>query len=310
LLVSIVILTYQRCDAAVHLLTQLAALADPDLEVILVDNGSDDGTAAIVRAQFPHVTLVALSENTGVGGRNRGLEIARGEVVVTLDDDMVDLTTDHLDHLRARFAGAPRLGAVNFKVTWPGTDRVRDWVHRRPVTFADDTFPTYEITEGAVAWRSAALRAVGLYREDFFISHEGVELAIRLLNGGWQVVYDGRVGVGHAHAAGGRTSWRRYYFDTRNMYWVAKLHMPVFRALKYLTVGTGAMGVYALRDGHFGAWLRAVRDGLAGMARLKAERRVWTPETAAAVAEADSWRPGFWTMVRKRLKQKDFSMDG
>ncbi|NTV04581.1 glycosyltransferase, partial [bacterium] len=195
--VSIVVLTYRRREAVLRLLDGLSRLRDADHEIIVVDNGGGDGAAEAVRAAHPGVRLIALPGNAGVGARNRGLEAAGGEIVVTLDDDMVDFDDADLARLRAAFAERPRLGALCFKVTWPGTGRVRDWVHRRPVADADLTFPTYEITEGAVAWRRDALRESGPYREDFFISHEGLDLAYRLLDRGWEIVYDGGVAVGH-----------------------------------------------------------------------------------------------------------------
>ena len=271
--ISVVILTFNRQEAVLTLLDQLAHLEAPDLEVIVVDNGSEDGTAAAVAAAHPAVILIPLAVNAGVGARNRGLERATGEIVITLDDDMVELEVADLTTLRELFADDPRLGAVNFKVTWPGTQRVRDWVHRRPVSAAETAFDTYEITEGAVAWRRSALHQVGYYREDFFISHEGLDLAFRLIECGWRIIYDGRVQVGHAHAAGGRKSWRRYYYDTRNQFWVAMLHLPVRLAVPYLLRGQLAMLAYSLRDGFLLTWLRAVRDGLVGMRRLRGQRK-------------------------------------
>lgn len=309
MLVSIVILTYRRAESVHTLLCQLAQLGDENLEIIVVDNGSGGDTAERIAQDHRQVQLVVLPTNRGVGSRNRGLEVARGEVIITLDDDMVDLTADSLQHLRRRFEQDTNLGALNFRVVWPGTERVRDWVHRRPSSHSRECFATYEITEGAVAWRRKALQQAGLYREDFFISHEGLELALRVLDRGWKIEYDGLVTVGHAHASGGRTSWRRYYYDTRNLFWVAALHMPFLYALRYVTVGVGAMLVYSLRDRHLWAWLKGVAHGLAGVPKFRKERKVWTSQTAAAVAEADSWRPGFWKLAGKRLRQKDFSME-
>ena len=309
MLVSIVILTYRRGESVHTLLSQLTALQDEFLEIIVVDNGSGPETAAAIQKNFPLVRLVVLKENMGVGSRNRGLEIAKGEIAVTLDDDMVDFSAADLEHLRQRFSENEKLGAVNFKVVWPGTNNVRDWVHRRPVTSSDKNFPTYEITEGAVAWRLKALDEVGFYREDFFISHEGVELAFRLLDAAWLIEYDGGVQVGHAHAMGGRTSWRRYYYDTRNMFAVAVLHMPWCFAARYLFVGLGAMLVYSIRDRHLWAYVRGVAYGVTKLSLFKQERKVWNSRTAAFIAEADSWRPGFLKMVFRRLRQKDFSME-
>jgi len=307
--VSVVVLTYRRQDAVLALLKDLESLRGEDFEVIVVDNGSADGTAEAIARHHPGVELVVLDENVGVGARNEGLAISRGEIVVTLDDDMLGFGRDDLNRLRDIFAGRPRLGALNFKVTRPGSDAVRDWVHHRPVEQANDAFDTYEITEGAVAYRAAALDAAGDYREDFFISHEGLELAYRLLDEGWEIAYDGRVSVEHHHAAGGRTSWRRYYYDTRNLFWVSTLHHSFGYAVRYLVLGVTAMGYYALRDGFLTTWLRAVRDGLRGVSALKRERRVWTPATRAFVEAVDAGRPGFVYLARKRLRQKDFSLE-
>jgi len=306
--VSFVILTFNRREAVLRLVDQLMSLADPDTEVIVVDNGSTDGTGAALDA-YSGVESIALAENRGVGARNRGLERATGALVVTLDDDMVDFGPEQLAAVRRAFAENPRLGAVTFTVTWPGTDRVRDWVHRRPITEADSSFPTYELTEGAVAFRRAALGQSGTYREDFFISHEGVELAYRLLGAGWDVAHDGRIRVGHDHRQEGRPGWRRYYFDTRNLLWVSILHHPSSYAVGYLARGLGAMFVYSLRDGQLGTWMRAVRDGLARVPELRGERTPWNDRTEAWVREADRHRPGFIRLARRRLAQRNFSMD-
>lgn len=309
MLVSIVILTYQRCASVMHLLGQLQALDDEDLQILVVDNASTDGTSDSISKAFPSITLLTQSENTGVGARNRGLEKAEGDIILCLDDDMVDLRIADLNLLRERFCNEADLGGLCLKVTWPGSDKVRDWVHRHPPSFADTSFNTYEITEGAVAWRRQALLDVGYYREDFFISHEGLDLSYRLLNGGWNIVYDGLAVVGHNHASGGRTSWRRYYYDTRNLFWIAVLHQPFLYAVRYLFLGVGALFVYSLRDGHLWAWLRGLCGGIWRIPALHRERQPWSKQTTAFIAEADSWRPGFLTMVRKRLRQSDFSLE-
>jgi len=307
--VSIVILTYRRREAVLTLLDNLRAITDPGVEIVVVDNGSDDGTADAVAAAFPRVVLVRQPENSGVGARNRGMERAAGDILVTLDDDMIDLDDDDVAHLRRRFAETPDLAGLCFKVVWPGTDRVRDWVHRPPPSVADEVFDTYEITEGAVAYRAAALAATGTYREDLFISHEGLDLSYRLWNAGWRIEYDGRISVGHAHAAGGRKSWRRYYYDTRNLIWVSLLHQPVRYAAPYLARGLAAMAVYSIRDGFFLTWMRAVRDGLLRVPAILKERKPWTAATGTAIAAMDSQRPDMLSLIRKRIMQKNFSME-
>ncbi|MBC8426827.1 glycosyltransferase, partial [bacterium] len=61
--ISIVVLTYQRRDSILALLAQLTTVQDDTLDVIVVDNGSDDGTADAIAAKHPGVTLITLPTN-------------------------------------------------------------------------------------------------------------------------------------------------------------------------------------------------------------------------------------------------------
>ena len=219
--ITISVLTFNRRDSLAELLAHLEGLGDAIDEVLVVDNCSDDGTAELVQSRWPRVRLLRTERNIGVVARNLGLRTASGEVVVTLDDDIVGLTRNDLDHLRARFREDPRLGALNFQVFDYFSGVVSNWVHHRPLAAAGGSFATYEITEGAVAFRKEAVCAVGCYHEAYFISHEGPDLAFRLMNAGFRVFYDGAVGVRHKHEQGARHPDRFYYYDTRNQFWLA-----------------------------------------------------------------------------------------
>ncbi|MBC9032930.1 glycosyltransferase family 2 protein [Sphingomonas sp. JC676] len=86
---SIVIVCWNKRDASRACLASLrAAPPTTDHEIILVDNGSSDDTAAMVREQFPHVNLVSSSTNLGfAGGANLGAAHARGEQLLFLNND-------------------------------------------------------------------------------------------------------------------------------------------------------------------------------------------------------------------------------
>ena len=90
--VSVVIPTYRRRDALLRLLTALERQSLPasDFEVIVVVDGSDDGSREAAEAlSTPYALRVCWQENRGrSAARNVGLEAARGELVVMLDDDM------------------------------------------------------------------------------------------------------------------------------------------------------------------------------------------------------------------------------
>ena len=160
---SIVILTFNRAARLQQLLASLAPLVSDTVDVIVVDNHSEDATPDVVVASagFP-LTCIRTDANIGVTARNLGLRRAQGELVVCLDDDVFGIDRRALDTIQAAFEADPTLAAINFKVLDPWTHEVCNWVHHCEVeTFADRTFDTYEITEGAVAFRTAALEAAG-----------------------------------------------------------------------------------------------------------------------------------------------------
>ena len=67
---TIGILTYNRCTEVLKTLAHVSQLDYPELEVLLIDNGSRDGTAEQVGRHFPHVRIVRLKNNVGASARN------------------------------------------------------------------------------------------------------------------------------------------------------------------------------------------------------------------------------------------------
>lgn len=89
-LVSVVVVTYNRKEAASSCLASVLQMDRPNFEVVLVDNGSGDGTVAAVRERFPSVKVVASKVNRGLnGGKNLGQKQAKGDYVLFLDSDTI-----------------------------------------------------------------------------------------------------------------------------------------------------------------------------------------------------------------------------
>lgn len=300
--ISVVILTFNRPDILEKNLKQLSVSLPSLREIIVVDNSSDDVTDRMVRADFPAVKYVKNEVNTGVAGRNRGLKLAEGEVVVTLDDDVLGLDPADFNTIASLFSEQSNLGALCFRVMHYQTGKMCNWCHhRKQETDGLGTFITYEITEGAVAYRRSALLEAGLYFEGFFISHEGKDLAYRLMNHNFVVAYDGSIFVTHFHDLSGRTVWRRYYYDTRNSIWIAVRNMPFWYGAKFLSLALLSMGVYSIRDGFLKYWFKAIRDGFQEVSEIRENRIPWTENTRQQVQIIDSNRPSFWYKIKIRL---------
>ena len=303
--VAISILTFNRASVLRELLDSLTAMNRTVREIIVVDNSSEDSTGVVVRSHGIRPTYVRLDRNIGAAARNYGLKMATADIIVTLDDDIIGLDGVALERITKLFESNTRLGAVNFQIRDYYTGELCNWVHhRREEDYADKEFPTYEITEGAVAFRRSAIEGAGYYADDFFLSHEGPDLAYRIMDQGYEIYYSGKVTVRHRHENTGRKAWYNYYYDTRNLFWLAARNLPVPYALRYVSRGIIAMLIYSIRDSFFIYWLRGVRDGLTGLARAAKKRRVLRPETMRAMAKIDQDRPDIIYYLKKRLFRK------
>lgn len=306
---SIVLLTYNRKVLLRAQLNSLQKVGSTSHEIIVVDNCSEDGTKEMVSTQFSNVTYIRTDRNRGVSARNLGMHASRGEFIITLDDDVVGITDKDLITLREIFGKNPDIGAVNFKVVNPQDGTLCNWVHHcPPEEFQGREFATYEITEGAVAFRRKVLEKSGYYPEEYFISHEGPDLAFRIIEKGYKVIYSHRICVEHFHSNEGRAPWRNYYYDTRNQFLLAKRHFPFLYACGYLARGLAAMLIYSVRDGYYSYWIKGVRDGIRMAWESREQRKVLRKKTMNIIKSIDANRSGFIYLYKKRILQKDISI--
>ena len=102
-LVSVVIITWNRKDDVLESVQSIYKQNYQNVEVVVVDNGSTDGTADALAQVFPAVKIVTLNRNTGVSeGRNLGVAAATGEVIFFLDSD-ASLGHDTLSNIVRKF---------------------------------------------------------------------------------------------------------------------------------------------------------------------------------------------------------------
>jgi len=303
--VSIVILTYNRVNLLNSLLETLYRIKYSGLEIIVIDNCSTDDTELVIRERHTDILYLKTDSNIGVGARNLGLQMAHGDIIICLDDDVFGIDDDAIQNILDIFNRDSRIGAVNFKIVDFYNKQQCNWVHHcKKEQHGDGFFITYEITEGAVAFRKKALNEAGLYPSYFFLSHEGPDLAFRIMDIGYQVVYCGHVIVEHCHSDLGRKSWYSYYYDTRNQYWLSARNFPIRYMLKYLLVGQLSTLLYSLRDGYFRYWLKAVFDGMLGLPRALADRKVVSQDTINVIMAIDQERPSIVYMMKERIFKK------
>lgn len=230
-LVSVIVPSVDGRDLLADCLAGLRAqvFSRDRFEVIVVDNGSTDGTSAWLAAEYPEVVAVLLGENLGFAeGSNRGAEAARGELLVFLNNDAVP-EPRFLEELVRSATGPERPDCVAARILDRDGDAVEfggasvnvfglgsqhsSWQRRFSEAKDGEALPF--ACGGAMLVRAEVFRRVGGFDRDYFAYYEDVDLGWRLWLSGHRVVYSPAAEVRHRrHATGERfpDSWRHFHW--------------------------------------------------------------------------------------------------
>lgn len=184
------------------------------VDVVVVDNASEDGTAELVAERFPGVRLVRNEENLGFGRAvNRGARDVGTDLLVLVNNDVV-CEPDFVERICEPFAveGVGSVAGVLLQADSPGridsagieldpTLRSFDYLWNRPVASLEKAADPLGPCGGAAAYRLSAFREAGGFDEAFFAYWEDVDLAIRLRLAGWRCVLAPRARALHRHGA-------------------------------------------------------------------------------------------------------------
>jgi GT2 family glycosyltransferase len=277
--VAVVVITHQRRG---ELLLAVARLLDlPERpHVVVVDNGSTDGTAEAVRRYFPHVELIASPDNLGAVGRNVGVGRLDTPYVAFCDDDTwweAGSLRTAADALEAH----PRLAVVTARIVVepagvedPIVPELRDSPVRGAPWLPGPALGSF--LAGASVLRREAFVEVGGFSERLWLGGEEELMAGDLAAAGWELCYLPALTV-HHQASRARDPHRRRRDGIRNTLWTTWLRRPLRPALRRTlhllrTVPRDRVTAHAL--------LAALR----GIPWVVRERRVLPPHAEARFA--------------------------
>jgi GT2 family glycosyltransferase len=229
--VTAVIATRNRRPELCTTLERLSALPERP-GIIVVDNGSRDGTVRAVRRSFPHVDVISLRRNRGACARNVGVHRA-GTPYVALNDDDSWWEPGALSRAAAILDASPRT-AIVAAATVVGPEAAPDPLNAVMAAspLARGSLPGPRVLGflgcAAVARRQAYLAAGG-YSRLLFIGGEEELLAYDLAARGWPITYRADV-VAHHWPSPARDARRRRSQESRNRVLVAWLRRPLARA--------------------------------------------------------------------------------
>jgi GT2 family glycosyltransferase len=207
---AILIVTKNRRDELRRALASSVAQTVAS-EVIVIDDGSTDGAAEMIAAEFPDVELQRSEQSLGyLVQRNRGLRFAAAPVVVLLDDDAVFSSNRVVERTLLDFEH-PRVGAVAIPHIDVGIDETP-----RLHAPAEGFYATSEFIGTAAAIRRDAFVEIDGFRESFFHQGEERDFCLRLLAAGW-VVRVGRADPIHHYPSKIRDVRRMDLYGRRNI---------------------------------------------------------------------------------------------
>jgi GT2 family glycosyltransferase len=270
--VSVVLATRNRRSELERALRS-CLLQEPAVEVIVVDDGSTDGTAEVVRARFPSVRLQRSEVSRGyIYQRNRGVELARGEWIVSLDDD-AEFSSPTVVAEAVREFGPPRVGAVT--IPWRNVPEHRHLSDKAPD--AHGIYCTRSYTGLAHVIRRDIFLSLGGYRECLVHGSEELDLGVRMLNRGWVIRLGSAPPVFH-HESKIRNVRRQARFAARNAVLFCLQHAPARRLPLHLTGTVLGTVIYGCRQGHLAERIRGLCAGFAGGIQRLGEREALRPE--------------------------------
>lgn len=292
--VAVVVPTWNGRDDLPACLESLRRQTLP-VEIVVVENGSTDGTVEMLRASYPDATVLMQPVNLGfAGGVNVGLRYAlhRGyEFVALLNNDAV-ADANWVKRLVAEMSLDARVGMVASKfVTMDGLridstgECYSSWGLPFPRGRGEETLDAYDAdaelfgaSGGSTLYRSAMLRDIGLFDEDFFAYFEDVDLSWRAHLRGWRVrLAPTAIAYHRIGATSGRLPGFTTYQTLKNLLWVVAKNVPrryVATVLPRLALAYTLTFWRAVLHGKGGIAVKGLAVAMLKMPKKLAQRRV------------------------------------
>ncbi len=249
--ISIIVLNWNGRDMLAECLSALRAQTLRDFEIIVVDNGSRDGSPEWLAANAPEVSVIRNSANLGFAtANNQGIRAARAPLIAVLNNDALP-EPDWLQVLveaaeRETWAGmfASRIllrqpvgmiDSLGIEVDRAGFAWNRAWGRYSTDPLISQPIEVFGPSGAAAVYRRAMLDQIGLFDEEFFIYYEDVDLAWRAQWAGWRCLYVPQAIVQHVHSA---TTKRGSPFKrrllSRNKWWAIARNYPFSQLWPYV----------------------------------------------------------------------------
>ncbi len=322
-LVSLIIVNWNGRHLLDECLQSLEKQTFAGFELLLVDNGSQDGSAEHVQTRFPgFAKIIRNDRNLGFGiGNNQGIRKATGKYIALLNND-AQADPRWLEELVKAAEENPRAGMLASKIYLQGRSQIidnvghliyRDGLNRgRGRLEADhgqfDALEEVFFPSGCAAlYRRDMLEEIGLFDEDFFAYADDTDVGFRGRLAGWKCLYVPKAVVHHRYSqSSGAYSLLKAFYVERNRVWIAVKYFPMemlflsplYTLWRFLIqsygalTGKGAAGKFATQHSRLllvSVLLKSCFAALRGVPKMWRKRKEIKTLTRVSKKEICSW---------------------
>jgi len=246
--VSAVVLSYNRCEETLTCLASLARQSCPNLEPVVLDNGSKDDSVAAIRREFPEFRLICMPRNYGDWeGRDIAARNCDGDYLMMVDNDAV-MEPDTIEKLVGVMESDSRIGVVQARVVDPDTglpEGMGRYPDRVNVSHYRATF-----LGGAALIRTEAFRRAGGFPH-YLLGGGELFLSLRMLDMGYRIFHYSGTTIFHKPSVHERIPHQRFYLGAKQRIRAIMSHYPgVGRPLSELAWKLASYTLSAVRRRH------------------------------------------------------------
>lgn len=233
-LVSILTVNFNQAEVSCDLIRSLRRMRYPNIEIVVVDNGSEKDDPSIILERFTDITFLKTGENLGfAGGNNFGLPYCHGEYVLFINND-VEVEPDFLEPMIAVFGKFPQVGMVSPRIHYFDSPGLIQYAGSTPINRMTmrnagigsfekdrgqylDTRTTAYIHGACMLVSKEVIEKVGVMHDDYFLYYEELDWCHRVHSAGYQIIFEGSALVHHKESVSvGKASPLKMYYMTRN----------------------------------------------------------------------------------------------
>ena len=238
---------------------------DDSLEVIVVDNASQQDEATFIEQRYPQVKVVRSKLNLGfAGGNNLGIQAAHGKYLFFINNDtLLKHQTSDIRHLVRRLESDEKIGAVCPKIRFAWDPQPIQFagytplslitMRNRSIGFGEEDHGQYDTAHStpyahgaAMMVKREAIEKAGLMPECYFLYYEELDWSMMIRRAGYGIWYEPACTIYHkeSQATGQNSPLRTYYITRNRLLFVSRNNRNISRILSYIYL----IGIVAIKD--------------------------------------------------------------